>query len=300
MSKFIKKIFILFLPFSFLYSVFIINDYNNYWGFRRNFHSYKGIIIYRFRDYMRAPKKNIIIGDSRVAHFDEATAPYLKEDQSYSNLAFGGASMLESIEMFWWAAKQQKLENVIMSISFYTMNKNYNTNRFFERLKLAENPGKYLVNLEYFKLTLNDALFPIEATENPVASYETYRKYADAINSVVADNYEINMTVLESLKNISEYCKKNNINLVFVTPPMHPSIWTSVVNQKKLFDEINFYKNYLAQLGPILDNETPNNLITLSHASDFSDGFHLKPTSEGFFKFKSAVMNFASTSKNSH
>lgn len=296
MKSFRKKICYLFFPIVIVYSAYIFHDYNDYWGVRWSFDNYKGLIIYRFRSFLRDPKKGIILGDSRVAHFDRTAAPVLPIDSEYTNLAFGGASLKECIHMFWWAAQNQKLENVIFSISFYTMNQNYMMDRFFERLKLAERPGEYLVNLEYMELSIKDLITtftaPAEETADSITSEEAHQKYADVIRSVVRREYDIDRNIIQELRRVAEFCKKNSINLVFVTPPTHKMIWTRVIDDFGLRDNIAEYKQTLSELAPYLDLEYPDNLWTAAHGNDFSDGFHMKPNSKGFLEFKKAIMEF--------
>ena len=61
-------------------------------------------VITRVRAYLSAPEDAIILGDSRMAHFDR-NAGAEASGRGWSNLAFGGASLNESIDLFYLAAE---------------------------------------------------------------------------------------------------------------------------------------------------------------------------------------------------
>src|SRR5690606_37804181 len=58
--------------------------------------------LYKMIKYENDPKKNIVIGDSRsnglYYHFDQ---------ERWSNLSYGGASLKEIIQSFWYAAERE-------------------------------------------------------------------------------------------------------------------------------------------------------------------------------------------------
>ena len=63
-------------------------------------------VITRVRAYLSAPEDAIILGDSRMAHFD-MNAVAEASGRGWSNLAFGGASLNESIDLFYLAAENK-------------------------------------------------------------------------------------------------------------------------------------------------------------------------------------------------
>ena len=72
------------------------------------------------RAAMAGEVKDLLLGDSRTAHFDTR---YLNSvtGKNYFNLAFGGASMEEAIELFYWADRYNDLESVSLQISLNSL-----------------------------------------------------------------------------------------------------------------------------------------------------------------------------------
>ena len=66
---------------------------NNYFGLKASATSSQPVA--RVRAYQQEPGTNLILGDSRLAHFDMGLVDSLS-GQSWQNLAFGGASLKET------------------------------------------------------------------------------------------------------------------------------------------------------------------------------------------------------------
>ena len=74
------------------------------------------------------------------------------------------------------------------------------------------------------------------------------------------------------LVNISDYCKKNNINLVFFIPPTHIDLQEQV-KYFSLQKEENKFKNDLHNIAKTYDFDYSNKLTV--NKNNFSDPFHL-------------------------
>ena len=83
------------------------------------------------RAYEQSPGTNLIIGDSRLAHFDMDLVDSLT-GQSWQNLAFGGASLKECVDLANYVLDSgNQVDRILFELSFYTLNSSYNTDRFF-------------------------------------------------------------------------------------------------------------------------------------------------------------------------
>lgn len=98
-----------------------------------------------------------------------------------------------------------------------------------------------------------------------------FKEYAKSVYNIVSD-YQLDYELIEKLIDISEHCKNNNINLVFVIPPMNEYIWSEVIVPLELTGQIYDYKRILSEHNKIYDMEYKDSL--LNNSEDFTDGFH--------------------------
>ncbi len=148
MKKLLFKIALALLPVIMYLAIFIMFEPNNYFGLQQN--SSTNSPIARIRAYEAQPYNTIILGDSRMAHFDMQLVSETYDAQ-VSNVAYGGAGLAESIDEFYYLyEKNPNIENVVFGLSFYTINSAYNP---VNRMKTVEtqlkNPVAYIFNLEY-------------------------------------------------------------------------------------------------------------------------------------------------------
>lgn len=115
-----------------------------------------------------------------MVHFDMALVNEVSA-HTWSNVAYGGASLEESIDEFYYLYEQNKeIERVVLGLSFYTVNSNYQTANRMKTLKTQlENPAAYMLNLEYTLNTLTNFYNIIshqpdvlETAEHSAAAYE--------------------------------------------------------------------------------------------------------------------------------
>ena len=148
MKKILPKLALALLPLALYFAVFIAFEPNNYFGLRKNGSTNSPIA--RIRAYEEAPHSAIILGDSRMAHFDMALVNEAA-GRPYANVAYGGAGLDESIDEFYYLyAQNPSIDTVVFGLSFYTLNEAYKP---FNRMKTVEtqlaNPAAYVFNLEY-------------------------------------------------------------------------------------------------------------------------------------------------------
>ena len=148
MKKIIPKLALALAPIVLYLAVFVAFEPNNYFGLRAT--GSDNSPISRIRAFEKDPHDSIILGDSRMAHFDMDLVDEVSGTQ-WSNLAYGGASLEESIDEFYYVYEQHpEIQRVLMSISFYTLNANYRTaNRMATVKTQLANPVAYISNLEY-------------------------------------------------------------------------------------------------------------------------------------------------------
>mgnify|MGYP001593967187 FL=1 len=84
-------------------------------------------------------------------------------------------------------------------------------------------------------------------------------------------NYEYPTTYYEGLKEISNYCKENNIKLIFFVPPTHIEQQQSVINFDLAEEEVRF-RDDIKKLGILYDFDYPNEKT--KNKTNFSDPLH--------------------------
>ena len=128
--------------------IFVCFDAYDYFGVQGKTNSNNP--IKRVQNYINNPTENIILGDSRFAHFDIELVNDISKKE-YSNIAFGGASLEESLDLFDFIYnKNPNLDTVVFELSFYTLNSNYGSVSRMETIETQlENPIAYVSNLEY-------------------------------------------------------------------------------------------------------------------------------------------------------
>ncbi|MEG0273094.1 MAG: hypothetical protein RR639_08285 [Hydrogenoanaerobacterium sp.] len=279
--RFISKLTLLILPIIAYYIVFLVYEPFNYFGLQQIAREYNTPLP-RLREYMRDEEDFIIVGDSRMAHID-MNEVYQVSGERYANLSFGGASFKETIDMFWFAVeKNSNIRKVIFQISYYTLNKNYNLDRVEKIIKTSENPLEYLLNYEYNAKTVeilktevsNKFAEPLPIAQDKAAAgnvsvdYEVFWKEIYNANL----DYTLDLDNLQKLNDVVSYCKSKGIELLFVIPPMHQTIWDNVITPLNLQDDIQQYKDVVKNIGVVYDMEYAD--FPQNKSDDFWDGFH--------------------------
>lgn len=240
MKKILPKLCLALAPIFIYLAVFVAFEPNNYFGLRKN--GSDNSPISRIRAYENAPKSAIILGDSRMAHFDMALVNETA-GREYANVSYGGASLEESIDEFYYLYKKfPQIDKAVFGVSFYTLNLNYRTaNRMATLETQLENPAAYVFNLEYNINTLtviSDKLrgLPdieetaehtcdeyVDANGNKLQFRQGLLDYAGTLQSVCA-GYAINEAALEKLLEMADFCRENGVDLTIVLPPMDESV----------------------------------------------------------------------------
>ena len=231
--------------------------------------------LYRIIEYKHNPLPNILIGDSRIQNLNSA---HIKKviNEDYFNFGYGGCTLPELIDSFWFTAKNQKLKNVVIGISFDMYNKYNNTDYFQDALKCSSF-FNYIFNITNFKviyfmakdlfskekislgvpkITSMEAYWKEKMDEQTGKFYKTY-KYPDEFN--------------KELKKIQDYCKANNINLMFFIPPTYIDLQEQV-GKFSLTSQCEKFKEDIKSLGKVYDFNYDSPFAR--NKNNFFDPFH--------------------------
>lgn len=290
--KFFGKLALALLPVAAWLCFFIAFEPNDYFGLRGE--GSLNAPVSRIRAYENDMTDNVILGDSRMAHFDMELVEEVS-GEAWSNVSYGGASLDESIDEFYYLYElNQDIQNVVFGVSFYTLNNNYRTvNRMATVKTQLENPAAYLFNLEYninaltvFKDEVLLGLPDVEETaEHTPDEYMDenggalpFRSdlidYAENSLAPVCENYAVNEAALERLLELAAFCEEHGVNFTVVFPPMDESVRVLVAQPNGIDATMADVLARLADAGVrVLDYEWENDPGYPDTA--YYDGFHL-------------------------
>ena len=290
MKHIIKKLALLFVPVYLWFAFFVAFEPNNYFGIKTASSSQP---VARVRAYEQSPGTNLIIGDSRLAHFDMDLVDSLT-GQSWQNLAFGGASLKECVDLANYVLDSgNQVDRILFELSFYTLNSSYNTDRFSALEATLRNPLAYCLNLEYNVNALTVFMDTVKGTPDTIESGDwTAADYLDDAGNTIplhkklyeypalittrCQNWTLNETELAEFLAMAQRCADRGVELTIVLPPMAANVRTEVcdafgitaVMQDEvlpLLEKQNFaVLNYEWCTSCITDDDT-----------QFFDGFHL-------------------------
>ncbi|WP_299797914.1 hypothetical protein [uncultured Maribacter sp.] len=278
MKKFILNCIYFIIPFIvYVIIVLIINPYN-YENFQCVQLPHKEKIaksvephLFKIIDFENNPTSNILLGDSR----SNSLALEIKSTK-WSNLAYGGGSLKEVIETFWWAKDIVKLDTVLVGINLNLYNK-YNK-RFWveETLELKKNIFSYAFSRHTSKATfLNIKSMFIEEEislhKTKMSKDKFWRYQLNVTGPKFYTHFAYPTEYYRDLKEISQYCIKNDIKLIFWVPPTHID-FQKIKNDHNLEELDKKFISDLNTLGKVYNFDIDSNITR--NADNFRDPMH--------------------------
>lgn len=210
----------------------------------------------------RHPAAHILLGDSRMEGLP-AAAVTVRTGQAYTNLAYGGATLNEIIDTFWFAANRQPLKSVVIGMNLNV----YNGYAIYRRTEAVES---FLTNRLLYFTNRNVA----------EAAYQTYRAAATgvvpdldrvwaekeafwdgivAVQDVEYRRWAEPAAYRMQLSKIAEWCRARDVKLTFVAFPSHQDI-RAVMNKYGRMDALGAMKKDLSGWGRLVDFEQDSEL----------------------------------------
>jgi hypothetical protein len=231
--------------------------------------------IWRMLEYRRSPRPNILLGDSRMGALSQDEVSRVSE-QPYANLYYGGASLNEMIDTFWYAASLTKLQNVYMGINF-TLYNDYNYTARTETVRaMLENPLLYFTNRSVLKAAYYNTQMALGSADPRIGvpTVDRDRFWQQTLNSGYYRQYVYPVRYRKQLSSIADYCRNNSIRLHFIIFPQHVDMQARI-NHFHLQEEYGKYKRDLAEFGATYDYDYKNELTV--KAEDYRDPIHFTP-----------------------
>lgn len=312
MKNICKKLALLaILPAAYL-AFFIAFEPNNYFGLKSAAGSTQPVA--RVRAWQADPGEYLILGDSRLAHFDLELAEQAS-GKRWQNLAFGGASLRETIDLANYVLDSGgETKELLLGLSFYTLNAGYDTDRMSALEATLQNPLAYVFNLEYnvnaltgftnwlawlrqraagaTSQTWAQAQVEQETAEWTAEDYLDengaplllHRKLAEypAVITPKCENWQLNAEMVQRLEQLAARCQAQGVKLTIVLPPMADNVKAQVCDVYGITEGMEEFLPTLAAWQQaygvtVLDYEWANR-PTFDDDRQFYDGFHLDTT----------------------
>ena len=231
--------------------------------------------FWKMNIYKHQPESNLLLGDSRMANIPTEMVEKTTGER-YFNFAYGGASLREIIDSFWFAANHSRLRNVYLGLNLPVYNDYNITDRAKTYLTISENPTLYFVN----RTVLESSLYvtysyatgkDLKLGAPNVDKEAFWRHELDEVDANYFKNYVYPKHYLEELRKIAAFCKQQGIKLTFIIFPTHTDVQNLITRYG--LDEFNQqFRTDLASLATVYDFDFPNQ--TTSNKENFADPDH--------------------------
>ena len=231
--------------------------------------------LWKMTEFDRAPAKNILLGDSRMMALKTAVVETVAKEPYY-NFAYGGGTLREAIDTFWFAAKRVHLERVYLGVNLET----YNDYNYTERTKaypsLKATPALYFVD----RTVLRSALYGLYSwalnkdLKVGVPTMDREAFWAFELNDVMSSyfaKYVEPVRYRDELRQVSAYCRANGIRLAFVVFPTHVDV-QNLIKRHGLEGQNEEMRTELAAMATLFDFDYPSELTT--RRENFNDPLH--------------------------
>ena len=292
MRKLYLKFIFVFMVFILYFFMFLAFDSNDFSRIRVNYlHnigsvkvvSYNGDNVfsnspYPLLKYINDIDKNkeysIILGDSKFTFLDIIRLSKISGD-NYLNISYGGAALEESILEFWYTTNRLKLKKVIFELDFHALNNNWRMDRISKYFDMSYVDMLKAYYFDYYnnRTMLEEVYKAVRGRKGEeVTSKEELVKKGIEDKKEVLKTYTINEEGLEELKKISEYCKDNNIELIFFSPPLYSRMSELVEEKTDLAERLKEIKKELSKNTIVYDMQDKTELSYME--SDWLDSSH--------------------------
>jgi len=231
--------------------------------------------MWKMLAYRQDPVPNLLLGDSRVADLDEE---YVEDITGvpWTNFGYGGGSLREAIQTFWFASEHVELERVCFGVNLHTYNANNNKDRVSEVEAALRNPLLYCVNANVVtaagKLITAMIMGEPESIGRPPMTREEFWKFQlEQVTRVYFEGYRYPADYHRDLTEVAEHCRREGIELLFVVMPNHVELQAKV-EEHGLVDEAVRFRQDLAQWGPVYDFAFANEMT--EDRANYRDPYH--------------------------
>lgn len=233
--------------------------------------------IWKMEKFLRHPLPNIVLGDSRM---DAISVDDIRKvnGQEYFNFSYGGASLNEITDSFWFAAAHTHLEHVYIGLNLNVYN-DYNASDRAAAFKAIDSqPVLYFFDRNVLQAAYYDVLSAflhrdLKLGAPQMGREEFWKQQLGGLTDAYYSRYMLPVVYRRKLAEISRYSRDHKIALTFIIPPTHVSLQHRV-HDFHLESANARLREDLRDFGPTIDFDYPTDLTL--QADHFSDPYHLK------------------------
>lgn len=230
-------------------------------------------VFWKLPAYNRDPAPNVLLGDSEIARLPVQVLQAIT-GQRYSNLAYGGGTLRESVSTFWFASRKVKLQKVFFGISYMEYSP-YPLDRVAQAEEIARNPALYFLNSDVLETTaydVADAILHEHVDLSPQVAKDTFWMSQLEYLTTRYKRKASPQNLKQEIREIVEYCRAHDISIVFVIPPQHMDAQRRV---RELGVEADYqqFKSDLVSMAPVYDCDIDSDLT--QDKQNYVDPFHL-------------------------
>jgi hypothetical protein len=226
--------------------------------------------------YRRQPQPTVLLGDSRTKNLSEEY--FAQQGLAVSNLAYGGGTLAEAIDTFWFVVEHGQPRQVVIGLPFNLWSDANDHTLVPAARGLVEHPATYYFNLDILRLSLTtlarNALGSTRPDSVPPMSSEEFWRYQLEYN---ARSFYLRWRkpqhLEQRLKEVVRYCDGHAIQLAFIIPPTHVELQEKIA-EYGLRGQFSEYMRTLHALGTVIDYD---GLAQTRDRRFFSDPFHGTP-----------------------
>lgn len=231
--------------------------------------------LFRLASYSNSPKSIIVLGDSRAQNLKQSYFAGLGVD--VANLAYGGGTLYEAIDTFWFANRIHRPTHVILGLPLNLWTEANNFNQVTEASSMLENPLRYYLSYYVFGISLRNiwlnATGATTVKYQPPSSREEFwlRQLGRHGIGQYYGRWREPVKLRQKFDRMVQYCRENNIQLTIVIPPTHVDLQEKIADYG-LANENHEYLKTLAASGRLLNFDVVNTMT--ADSANFGDPFH--------------------------
>lgn len=231
-------------------------------------------------EFERTPIPNILLGDSLMnmvrSEMVESTT-----QEPYFNFSFGGGTIPEVIDAFWFADEHVDLDRVYIGVGFINFSVTQNMNRFPEATAMLANPLLYLTNRVVIKSAAYSLWSSVTGVDpgvgRPKGSKEAFwKQQIGGSTTALYRRFKYQGDFVEGLREIATHCAANGIQLTFVILPTHTDLQEKIHDFDLEATYDRFHRDVLS-LGNVIDFNFPNDFTRSKE--NFKDPYHVSDPS---------------------
>ena len=240
--------------------------------------------LYQIQQYAKAPKLNVIVGDSRGELLKPLYFHQLGADD-WGNASFGGASLFEEYETLQFIQSLRPVKKAFVTIQLREWNDGYNPDEVREAVDLIKSPSHYylsltvldasIANLANMLLGTTPQTLPsdIQGAATSQARRNKFWPYPIKAERALLQNWRTPTAATRNFLDMIDFAKAHHIELTVLLLPVHDSMRDVVLQTRR--KEYEAFKAFIKARAKVMDFDIPSALT--ADKSRWRDPAHFNP-----------------------